>query len=112
MTTYDVPEEEMAKIRFVNGTHDDRKVKCKCAIHDNKPSFCRQGPLPESLMPGCGYYFVEEEGKLVRKGKCLFCGRCCALPRHKNSEFGFYDPNGGKCKHLIVEEQNEHLPSN
>ena len=97
---YSMRPDEIEKIKEVNGTYDDRTVKCLCGIHNEKPSHCQQGPLPETRMPGCGFTFDNGE----RKGACLQCCKCCVLPRHKGSPYGFYDPNGSKCVHLVMED--------
>lgn len=110
--TYVLNDAEIALVCAVNGVRegvyesDVPKKVCWCALHgdDTKPSHCQQGPTPRTRMPDCGYWFDEVDGDLVRKGECKQCGRCCALPRKNGDPYGFYDPHGKHCKHLIVEE--------
>ena len=101
--TYELTEAELDKISEVN-PEGERSYKCSCAIQDNKPSFCQQGPLISLLSSGCGYYFEEVNGEIVRKGQCIRCGRCCSIPRKDGNPFGFFDPEGKACVHLRVEE--------
>ena len=102
--TYDITPEEMEKIKEVGIEADPPKGYC--GINDHKPSFCRQGPLVSTRMPGCGFYFVQDDdGKTERKGSCKNCGRCCAVPRKNGSEYGFFDVRGKPCIHLKVEEK-------
>ena len=99
-----VTPEEVELMKAVN--LPEKKFVCKCAIHETKPSFCREGPLLVSLMPDCGYYFEKgDEDNIIRKGECLNCGRCCVLPRKDGSPYGFYDPLGSRCVNLKVEEK-------
>ena len=98
LKTYDITEAEKTAIAEVNGP--PKNYKCFCAIHATKPSWCKQGPLVSTRMPMCGYYFENGE----RKGECKNCGWGCFLPRKDGSEYGFVDPNGKPCRHLIVKE--------
>lgn len=91
-------KKEIQKINEVNDNYVLKK--CLCGIHKNKPSFCRKGPTIITRLYECGFCFVD--GK--RYGNCLNCGKCCAIPRKKGDPYGFYDPDGKKCKHLIVGE--------
>jgi len=95
--------EDMIKIAR-NGGIINPKGRCSCGIHETKPQFCKMGPIPETLMPGCGFSFENENGQLVRKGECKRTGMCCALPRKNGDPWGCYDPAGKVCKHLIVED--------
>jgi hypothetical protein len=97
---YKLSDEDIAKIKSVNA--DLRQYVCSCAIQENKPPHCQQGPLESSRMPDCGYTFREN----IREGKCRRCGACCATPRHKGDPVWFFDPGpeGKPCKFLIVEE--------
>jgi len=103
-TTYDLTKEEIQTIFEVNTIGVPEK-KCRCAIHDKKPSHCQQGPLLTTLMPECGYKFEVVKGEMVRTGACKMCGRCCALPRKNGSPYGFFDPLGNVCMHLIIGEE-------
>ena len=102
---YELSGNDIRKIHAINS--DIKKYRCSCGIENNKPSFCRQGPLSTTLMPDCGFKFEKKEnGELVRAGECNRCGRCCSMPRHNGEPFGFYDPgpSGKACKYLIVTE--------
>ena len=101
--TYNLKPEEVELINETN--RETKQYVCSCGIQDHKPSFCQQGPMIRSIMSECGFTFeVNENGEVERKGKCKHCGRCCSLPRHGGSPYGFYDPLGTRCKHLIMEE--------
>lgn len=103
---YNLTSKELDEVRKVNGNYDDRNIKCRCAIHDKKPTHCKDGPILLTLMPGCGYSFEkDEDGNYRRIGECKMCGKCCALPRRKGDPYGLYDPSplGKQCKYLIVE---------
>jgi len=95
---YKLSPDDIVKIKAVNA--DLKQYVCSCGIQDNKPPHCQQGPLVSSRMPECGYYF--EDG--IRKGECSRCGKCCQMGRHKSDPYGIFDPTGGPCRHLIVEE--------
>ena len=99
---YDLTDEEITKVRLAN--EHAKSYVCSCAIHDKKPSFCQQGPMVGTIMPECGYKFVMHNGKVERSGSCKRCSRCCSLPRKDGSPYGFFDPKGKPCKHLIIEE--------
>lgn len=105
---YNLSVQDIALIKSVNA--DIRKYRCSCGIEENKPAFCRQGPLLTTIMPDCGFRFENnEDGEPVRIGSCLRCGCCCSLPRHNGDPFGFFDPgpSGKPCRFLIVEEETE-----
>jgi len=102
---YELRPDEMERVKSVNA--GAKKYIAKCALHgtDEKPSHCQQGPVPGSRPPECGYVFKKDEyGKMTREGECKRCSRCCILPRRDGDPYGFFDPKGKPCKHLIVEE--------
>jgi len=94
--------DEIEKIKAVG--IESFEGRCACGIHPDKPSFCKAGPFPDSLVPGCSYYFLPDaEGNLQRHGDCNDCGACCALPRKDGSPYGVYSPLGRACVHLLVD---------
>ncbi len=99
---YELKPEEVDEIKRLGA--EPFKGLCFCARQDRKPSHCQQGPVPASLMPGCGFRFVIKDGEWQREGECKRCGACCALPRRQGSPYGIYDPRGKACNYLIVEE--------
>ena len=100
---------DVTKINLAGGIIDN-KHRCSCAINETKPQFCKMGPIPETLMPGCGYSFEVEDGILVRKGECKRTGACCSLPRRGGDPYGCFDPAGMRCKHLIIEKNPKETP--
>ena len=95
---YELSAKDIAE--FQKGQLMPFKGNCSCKIYNDRPSFCKQGPLPETILPECGFYFKNGE----RRGECLRCGKCCSIPRKNSDPYQLYHPLGSACRHLKVEE--------
>ena len=102
---YSIPKKEMDMIIEKNADRLKNGLpKCSCAIEENKPSHCKQGPAFMTRMPDCGFTFIfnASVGGIDKIGECKRCGACCAMPRIDGDPYGMYHPEGKPCKHLIV----------